>query len=45
MKVFEEHQLIESYYQVIGDDKVYLVDNLLTNNISHDFIVFEKLSF
>lgn len=45
MKIFEEHQLIESYYQVIVDDKVYHVDKLLTNNISHGFIVFEKLSF
>lgn len=45
MKIFEEHQLIESYYQVIVDDKVYHVDKLLTNNISHGFIVFEELSF
>lgn len=45
MKIFEEHQLIESYYQVIVDNKVYHVDKLLTNNISHGFIVFEKLSF
>ena len=45
MEIFEEHQLIESSYQVIVDDKVYHVDKLLTNNISQGFIVFEKLSF
>lgn len=45
MKIFEEHQLIESSYQVIVDDKVYHVDKLLPNNISEGFIVFEKLSF
>ena len=43
MEIFEEHQLIESSYQVILDDKVYHVDKLLTNNISQGFIVFEKL--
>ncbi len=43
MKIFEEHQSIESSYQVILDDKVYNVDKLLPNNISQDFIVFEKL--
>jgi len=42
MEIFEEHQLIESSYQVILDDKLYHVDKLLTNNISHGFIVFEK---
>ena len=43
MEIFEEHQLIESSYQVILDDKLYHVDKLLTNNISQGFIVFEKL--
>ena len=43
MEIFEEHELIESSYQVILDDKLYHVDKLLTNNISQGFIVFEKL--
>jgi hypothetical protein len=41
--MFEEHQLIESFYQVIIDDKIYNVEKLLTNNISEGFIVYEKL--
>ena len=44
MEIFEEHQLIESSYQVFVDDKVYNVNKLLPNNISQGFIVFEKLS-
>ena len=43
MEIIEEHKLIESSYQVLVDDKVYHVDQLLTNNISQGFIVFEKL--
>ena len=34
MEIFEEHQLIESFYQVLVDNKVYHVDKLLPNNIS-----------
>jgi predicted nuclease of restriction endonuclease-like (RecB) superfamily len=45
MEIFEEHQLIESSYQVIVNDKVYHVDKLLPNNISEGFIIFEGLSF
>lgn len=37
IRIFKEHKLIESSYQVLVDDK------LLPNNISQGFIVFEKL--
>ena len=34
LRTKSEHQLIESSYQVLVDDKVYHVDKLLPNNIS-----------
>ena len=43
MKILEKHQLIESSYQVIVNDKPYHADKLTPNNISEGFIVFEKL--
>jgi len=43
MKILEKHQLIESSYQVIVNDKAYHADKLTPKNISEGFIVFEKL--
>ena len=44
IKMFEEHQLVDSNYKIICDGKVYDTDQLTSNNISEGFIVYEKLS-
>lgn len=43
VKVFEEHNLIESDYPILSDEYSYSVKKLTTNNISQGFIIYEKL--
>jgi len=44
MQIFEEHQLIESSYQVVSTKTVYQTNKLTSQNISKGFIIYERLS-
>jgi hypothetical protein len=44
VKVFEEHDLIESNYKVIFEGYYHSVEELTIHNISEGFVLYEKLS-
>jgi hypothetical protein len=44
VKVFEEHDLIESKYKIISNGSFHDVQELTTKNISEGFLIYEKLS-
>jgi hypothetical protein len=44
VKVFEEHDLIESNYKIISDGYHHSVEELTIHNISEGFLLYEKLS-
>lgn len=43
MEIFEEHKLIEFFYQVLAENKICHINKLLLNSILQGFIIFEKL--
>lgn len=44
VKVFEEHDLVESKYKIISNGIFHDVQELTTKNISEGFLVYEKLT-
>lgn len=43
IQIFHEHQLIDSNYKVIPNNKLYDKDQLTSKTISEGFVVYEKL--
>jgi len=45
IQFLNESSLIESNYKIISNNKIYLTNQLTTNNISEGFMIYEKLVF